>query len=50
MNVMLAGRPRWLAGGFRAAHFTLCSYGQCHLAYVDHAAAVVNLAIVMVGG
>jgi hypothetical protein len=23
---------------------------QCHLAYVDHAAAVVNLAIVMVGG
>ncbi len=24
--------------------------GQCHLAYVDHAAAVVNLAIVMVGG
>jgi len=25
-------------------------HGQCHLAYVDHAAAVVNLAIVMVGG
>ena len=26
------------------------TYAQCHLAYVDHAAAVVNLAIVMVGG
>jgi len=24
--------------------------GQCHLAYVDHAAAVVNLAIMMVAG
>ncbi len=26
------------------------AFEQCHLAYVDHAAAVVNLAIVMVGG